>query len=138
MHRDTPYEQLTPEVILDSIEAVGFEPTGGLIPLNSYENRVYQVALENGEFVIAKFYRPDRWSEQSDFGGTRIHSRVNGCRTLSGAPNKLIWRRPESRHVAGTQWIQIRNLRAKRWAPSKHRRRGYSSSPVSNDRAAPR
>ena len=65
MHRDTPYEQLTPEVILDSIEAVGFEPTGGLIPLNSYENRVYQVALENGDFVVAKFYRPDRWSEQA-------------------------------------------------------------------------
>ena len=65
MHRDTPYEQLTPEVILDSIEAVGFEPTGGLIPLNSYENRVYQIALENGDFVIAKFYRPDRWSERA-------------------------------------------------------------------------
>lgn len=58
-----PYEQLTPDCILDALEDVGFKPTGSLLALNSYENRVYQVSLEDGSFVIAKFYRPDRWSD---------------------------------------------------------------------------
>ena len=58
-----PYEQLTPDCILDALESVGFEPTGSLLALNSYENRVYQVSLEDGSFVIAKFYRPQRWSD---------------------------------------------------------------------------
>ena len=58
-----PYEQLTPDCILDALEDVGFEPTGSLLALNSYENRVYQVSLEDGSFVIAKFYRPNRWSD---------------------------------------------------------------------------
>ena len=52
-----PYEQLTPDCILDALEDVGFEPTGSLLALNSYENRVYQISLEDGTFVIAKFYR---------------------------------------------------------------------------------
>ena len=58
-----PYEQLTPDCILDALESVGFKPTGSLLALNSYENRVYQVSLEDGSFVIAKFYRPHRWSD---------------------------------------------------------------------------
>ena len=58
-----PYENLTPDCILDALEDVGFEPTGSLLALNSYENRVYQVSLEDGRFVIAKFYRPDRWPD---------------------------------------------------------------------------
>lgn len=58
-----PYEKLTPDCILDALEDVGFEPSGSLLALNSYENRVYQVSLEDGSFVIAKFYRPNRWSD---------------------------------------------------------------------------
>lgn len=58
-----PYELLTPDCILDALESVGFEPTGSLLALNSYENRVYQVSLEDNRFVIAKFYRPHRWSD---------------------------------------------------------------------------
>ena len=58
-----PYEQLTPDCILDALESVGFKPTGSLLALNSYENRVYQVSLEDDSFVIAKFYRPHRWSD---------------------------------------------------------------------------
>lgn len=56
-----PYAALSPAVVLDAIESCGLPPTGGLLALNSYENRVYQVALEN-DFIIAKFYRPGRWS----------------------------------------------------------------------------
>lgn len=59
----TPYAGLSPDVILDAIESTGFAPTGGLLELNSYENRVYQVELEDGTFVVTKFYRPRRWSE---------------------------------------------------------------------------
>lgn len=58
-----PYEQLTPDCILDALEDVGFEPTGSLLALNSYENRVYQVSLEDESFVVSKFYRPNRWSD---------------------------------------------------------------------------
>ena len=58
-----PYEQLTPDCILDALESVGFKPTGSLLALNSYENRVYQASLEDDSFVIAKFYRPHRWSD---------------------------------------------------------------------------
>ncbi len=60
-----PYENLTPDCILDAIENVGFLPTGSLLALNSYENRVYQVSLEDGSFIIAKFYRPERWSNEA-------------------------------------------------------------------------
>ena len=56
-----PYDALTPDVILDAVESVGFQCTGELLPLNSYENRVYRVATESG-VVAAKFYRPGRWS----------------------------------------------------------------------------
>ena len=59
----TPYEHLSPDLILNAIEATGLEPTGGLLALNSYENRVYQVAMEDGTYLIAKFYRPLRWSD---------------------------------------------------------------------------
>lgn len=61
---ETPYADLSPEVILDALEAVGFAPTGGLLELNSYENRVFQLELEDGSFVVAKFYRPGRWSAE--------------------------------------------------------------------------
>lgn len=60
-----PYDGLTPDAVLDAVEAAGFEPTGGLNALNSYENRVYQIALEDGSFVICKFYRPGRWSSEA-------------------------------------------------------------------------
>ena len=60
---DAPYARLSPDLILDALESVGFEPTGGLLALNSYENRVYQVELDDGSFVVTKFYRPQRWTD---------------------------------------------------------------------------
>ncbi|MFK7916136.1 MAG: serine/threonine protein kinase [Pseudomonadales bacterium] len=59
----TPYATLTPEVILESLESVGLAPSGGLLAMNSYENRVYQLELNDDSFVIAKFYRPGRLSD---------------------------------------------------------------------------
>jgi Ser/Thr protein kinase RdoA (MazF antagonist) len=58
-----PYAALSPDVVLDAIDAQGFLCDGRLLPLNSYENRVFQVGLEDAGFVVAKFYRPQRWSD---------------------------------------------------------------------------
>jgi Ser/Thr protein kinase RdoA (MazF antagonist) len=60
-----PYEALTPDVILDAVEAAGYPCDGRLLALNSYENRVYRVGLEDAEPVVVKFYRPKRWSAQA-------------------------------------------------------------------------
>ncbi|MFM7120637.1 MAG: serine/threonine protein kinase, partial [Gammaproteobacteria bacterium] len=60
---DTPFAGLSPDLILDAVDAAGFRTTGGLLELNSYENRVYQVELEDGSFVVPKFYRPGRWTD---------------------------------------------------------------------------
>jgi Ser/Thr protein kinase RdoA (MazF antagonist) len=59
----TPYEGLTPDAVLDALAEVGYFGDGRLIQLNSYENRVFQVFLEDKSVVVAKFYRPDRWSD---------------------------------------------------------------------------
>ncbi|MGQ0655465.1 MAG: serine/threonine protein kinase, partial [Betaproteobacteria bacterium] len=62
-----PYSQLTPDRVLDAVDAAGMRSDGRLLSLNSYENRVYQVWLEDteggNEVVVAKFYRPGRWSD---------------------------------------------------------------------------
>jgi Ser/Thr protein kinase RdoA (MazF antagonist) len=58
-----PYAQLTPDLILDAVESTGLRCDGRLLALNSFENRVYQVGIEDAQPVIAKFYRPGRWSD---------------------------------------------------------------------------
>ena len=58
-----PFAGLTPERILDALESVGYRCDGALMALNSYENRVWQIGLEDSAPVIAKFYRPGRWSD---------------------------------------------------------------------------
>jgi Ser/Thr protein kinase RdoA (MazF antagonist) len=57
-----PYSQLSPDLLLTALEAAGFRCDGRLLALNSYENRVYQVGIEDKSPVVAKFYRPGRWS----------------------------------------------------------------------------
>ncbi|HEX6927944.1 MAG TPA: serine/threonine protein kinase [Gammaproteobacteria bacterium] len=58
-----PYDALTPDVVLDAVDARGFLTDGRLLALNSYENRVYQVGVENSVPLVGKFYRPERWSD---------------------------------------------------------------------------
>ena len=55
---------LTPDRVLDGVEAAGLRCTGLCYPLNSFENRVYEVELDDGSRVIAKFYRPGRWTAE--------------------------------------------------------------------------
>ena len=59
------YAGLTPDTLLDAVEQCGYRSDGRFIALNSYENRVYQVGLEDATPVIAKFYRPGRWSNEA-------------------------------------------------------------------------
>jgi Ser/Thr protein kinase RdoA (MazF antagonist) len=58
-----PYAKLTPDAVLDALESTGLRCDGRLLALNSYENRVYQVGIDDALPVVAKFYRPGRWSD---------------------------------------------------------------------------
>ena len=87
-----PFDTLTPDVVLDALESVGLRGDGRLTALSSYENRVYQVQLEDGSAVVAKFYRPNRWSdaqiqEEHDFAAELMAAEVPaiGPLTLQGA-----------------------------------------------------
>jgi Ser/Thr protein kinase RdoA (MazF antagonist) len=59
------YDALNPELILDAIESTGYRCDGRLQALNSYENRVYQAWLDDNSMLVAKFYRPGRWSDEA-------------------------------------------------------------------------
>jgi len=61
--REAPYAGLSPDLILDAVADAGFEPDGRMLALGSYENRVYQIGIEDGPPLVAKFYRPGRWSD---------------------------------------------------------------------------
>ncbi len=58
-----PFAGLTPDCVMNALDSVGFCCDGRLLALNSYENRVYQVGVEEGPPLVAKFYRPGRWSD---------------------------------------------------------------------------
>jgi Ser/Thr protein kinase RdoA (MazF antagonist) len=59
------FADLQPDDILTALGDIGFECDGRFLALNSYENRVYQVGIENDRPVVAKFYRPGRWSDEA-------------------------------------------------------------------------
>ena len=59
------FQRLSPDEVLDAVEELGFRCSGRLLALNSYENRVYKVDLDDGEPLVAKFYRPGRWSDEA-------------------------------------------------------------------------
>ncbi|MCG6938236.1 MAG: serine/threonine protein kinase [Gammaproteobacteria bacterium] len=59
------YTELVPETMLAAVDSLGYQTSGRILALNSYENRVYRCELETGEILVAKFYRPDRWSDEA-------------------------------------------------------------------------
>ncbi len=80
-----PYEALTPDVVLDAVDSqarlAGGRSDGRQLALNSYENRVYQVGIEDVEPIIVKFYRPNRWTdaaiqEEHDFAEALAQSEI--------------------------------------------------------------
>lgn len=89
------YQELQPDQVLDAVETQGFLCDGRLLALNSFENRVYQVGLEDHDPVIAKFYRPGRWSdaaiqEEHDFAMELVDAEVSVVPPLrSGAGQTL-------------------------------------------------
>jgi Ser/Thr protein kinase RdoA (MazF antagonist) len=113
-----PYAALTPEVVLDALSALGLRPDGRMLALSSYENRVYQIWLDEDPPVVVKFYRPERWTEaqideehafahelaereipvvapqsSSSFGGFRlaVYPRRGGRTPELGDPKALEW-----------------------------------------------
>ena len=58
-----PFAALTPDLVLDAVESLGFLSDARVLALNSYENRVYQIGIEDEQPLIAKFYRPQRWTD---------------------------------------------------------------------------
>ena len=59
-----PYAELSPVAVLEAVESLGYDTDARMFPLNSYENRVYQVGLAGKPSIIVKFYRPERWTTQ--------------------------------------------------------------------------
>ena len=57
------YYKLTPDVVLNAVESLGYRCDGRFLALNSYENRVYRINLEEAPAIVTKFYRPHRWSD---------------------------------------------------------------------------
>jgi Ser/Thr protein kinase RdoA (MazF antagonist) len=60
---DVPFAALSPDVVINAVEAAGFACDGRVLALGSYENRVFQVGIDEAEPVVVKFYRPGRWSD---------------------------------------------------------------------------
>lgn len=59
----TPFADLSPETMLDALDSIGVHSDGRLLALNSYENRVYQIGIDSAPPIVAKFYRPERWTD---------------------------------------------------------------------------
>ncbi len=74
-----PFETLTPDLVLDAVESIGFLSDARVLALNSYENRVYQVGIEDGEPLIAKFYRPQRWTNDAILEEHRFTFELADC-----------------------------------------------------------
>lgn len=89
------YSKLNPDLILNAIESVGYVCNGGLHALNSYENRVYQMGIEDGPPLIAKFYRPERWSdaailEEHQFAAELVEHEIPVIAPLANQDNKTL------------------------------------------------
>jgi Ser/Thr protein kinase RdoA (MazF antagonist) len=85
-----PFESLTPDVVLDALAAIGLYGDGRLMALGSYENRVYQLNLEqpfeDHHIVVAKFYRPERWSEAQILEEHRFAAELTQAEVPAVAP----------------------------------------------------
>lgn len=81
-----PYAHLTPDLVMDALAAIGLYGDGRLMALGSYENRVYQVHLEDGTRVVAKFYRPGRWSEAQILEEHAFSSELTAAEVPAVAP----------------------------------------------------
>ena len=85
-----PYSALTPDCALDALDSTGLKADGRLLALNSYENRVYQMGVEDALPVVVKFYRPERWRDaaivaaENVAGVRRVHDHLCWVDPFSG------------------------------------------------------
>ena len=81
-----PFDALTPDLVLDAVESLGFLSDARVLALNSYENRVYQVGIDEAQPLIAKFYRPDRWSDAAILEEHQFTAELAECEVPVVAP----------------------------------------------------
>ena len=81
-----PFDTLTPDLVLDAVESLGYLSDARILALNSYENRVYQVGIEDEQPLIAKFYRPARWSDAAILEEHRFTHELAECEVPVVAP----------------------------------------------------
>ena len=84
-----PFETLTPDKVVSSVETLGLQTDLRLLLLNSYENRVYQVGIESGDPVIVKFYRPGRWTREQILEEHSFARELSDCGLSVVAPLKI-------------------------------------------------
>jgi len=89
------FYSLTPDRVIESVESSGFSVTGHYMVLNSYENRVYDLKLENGDHIIVKFYRPGRWNyeqikEEHQFLFDLADDEITVCKPLKFSDGSTI------------------------------------------------
>ena len=92
-----PFSELNPERVIQAVEATGRPSDARVLALNSYENRVYQVGLEDGAPVIVKFYRPERWTdaqilEEHAFLQELVELEVPAVPALADAEGRTLFR----------------------------------------------
>lgn len=124
-----PYDRLTPQAVLDALDSAGLHGDGRLLQLNSYENRVFQVFLEDGSAIVAKFYRPGRWTDAQileehafalelaaaevpvvaplvlDGGATLVHTTLDGQPFRFAAYPRRAGRGPELEDLETLRWL---------------------------------
>jgi Ser/Thr protein kinase RdoA (MazF antagonist) len=91
-----PYKDLSPDAVLNAIDQAGYRTDGRVLALNSYENRVYQVGIEDSKPLVAKLYRPGRWSdaailEEHDFTTMLAGQEIPVIPPLSGADGRTLF-----------------------------------------------
>lgn len=120
----TPYANLNPDLILNAIESIGLRCSGSLLALNSYENRVYQVGIEDAPPLIAKFYRPHRWTnaailEEHAFAARLAESEIPVIAPLAPTANTTLFEYQDFRFALfprqGGRTLELDNLEHLRW-----------------------
>ncbi|MDH5544041.1 MAG: serine/threonine protein kinase [Gammaproteobacteria bacterium] len=118
------YADLTPDVILSAVETQGFQCSGAMLALNSYENRVYQLGMEEGPPLITKFYRPGRWRneqilEEHQYSQELVEREIPVIAPLLNAQNKSLFEYQGYRFALfprrSGQWPELDNAENLLW-----------------------
>ena len=83
------YSLLDPDMIIHAIESLDYVSDGRILALNSYENRVYQVGIEDEAPIIAKFYRAGRWTDEHDSRRAHFYAGIGKVQKYRWLPHYL-------------------------------------------------